>query len=275
MEKIKYTLQNEIAETLYITLYMKALESQTSNPILYDQMACKMLKTIDYDFSKYDNAILSAIGVVVRAKHFDDQIRDFINRNQNSMVVILGCGLDACYQRLKDCRDNAIFYELDIPEVMVMREKLLAQSQHDKYISASMFETDWMDMIRKKHWNQLIVFVIEGVLMYFKEETVKQFFLDLSSRFSNAELHFDIINKWLAHNSSKHDTIKNTAANFVFGLDNDLHIENWGNNLSHQRSYLYSDFPGWNKVGYLQRLIMSLVPKYKYGGRLLHYKLDV
>ncbi|WP_321281914.1 class I SAM-dependent methyltransferase [Marinifilum fragile] len=274
MDKIKNTLENNIAETLYITLYMKALESQKSDPILSDPMACEMLKTIDYDFSKYDKAIRSAIGVVVRSKHFDDQVRDFISRNVNPVVVILGCGLDTRYHRLKDCRNDADFYELDIPEVIALRRKFMSESSNDTYISASMFETDWMDMIHEKHPNQPIMFVIEGVLMYFEEEAVKKLFSDLSNRFSKAEIHFDVINKWLANNSHKHDTIKNSEASFEFGLDDDGLIENWGQNLSHRKTYLYSDFPGWKKVGFIQRFIMSVIPRYKYGGRLLHYVLN-
>lgn len=40
------------------------------------------------------------------------------------MVVNIGCGLDTRYQRIKE-KKNAVFYELDLPEVMALRERLL------------------------------------------------------------------------------------------------------------------------------------------------------
>lgn len=273
MEKVKNTLNNNITETLYITLYMKSMESKKSDPILRDAKAVEMTNSISYDFSKYDYAIRSAIGVAVRAKHFDDQIRNFIQISKNPVVVLLGCGLDSRYYRLNECRDNAVFYELDLPEVIEMRRKFMPETENDIYLSSSMFDIDWMDTISQKHKNHQILFVVEGVLMYFPEKLIQQLFYNLSQRFSNAELHFDVVNKWLAKNSDKHDTVKYTNANFVFGLDDDKLIENWGKNLSHHKTYLYSDFPAWKKVGFMQRLFMLLLPKYKYAGRILHYRL--
>ncbi|WP_421919416.1 class I SAM-dependent methyltransferase [Marinifilum sp.] len=274
MEKLKNTLQDNIADTLYITLYMKALETKKKDPILYDEKACEMYEAIDYDFSKYNKAIRSSVGVVVRSNHFDEQVRDFISRKLNPVVVILGCGLDARYERLKDCNKDAMFYELDIAEVIQFRKKLLPESENNKYISSSMFDTDWMDYIKEKHPKNPIIFIIEGVVMYFDESDLKEFYFNLSERFTKSEIHFDIVSKWLSKHSHRHDSLKHSKAKFEFGLDDDMLIESWGQNLCHIKTYLYSDFPGWKKVGFMMGFIMSIVPRFKYGGRILHYTLN-
>ena len=43
--------KNPIYETLFIPLYLKALETGKKNPIVVDQKAVSIIESIDYDFS--------------------------------------------------------------------------------------------------------------------------------------------------------------------------------------------------------------------------------
>jgi O-methyltransferase involved in polyketide biosynthesis len=43
-----------VAETLMITLYARALETQRPEPILSDRKALENAEPLDYDFSKYE-----------------------------------------------------------------------------------------------------------------------------------------------------------------------------------------------------------------------------
>jgi len=66
----------EEKETLFITLYAKALDNRSRHPILNDKTADDLIKTIDYDFTK-----LKGFGnnvIVIRAKQFDEWIKEFI-----------------------------------------------------------------------------------------------------------------------------------------------------------------------------------------------------
>jgi methyltransferase (TIGR00027 family) len=271
--KLENSLSDDIAETLYITLNMKAKESERKNSLLNDPIASKLVESIDYDFSKFDNAIKSLIGVAIRSSYFDDCVRSHIFGSGNPVVVLIGCGLDARYHRINDVSEKGFFYELDIPEVIRLREQLIPPEYNEGYIPKSMLDYSWMDELKDKHPNGDFIFVIEGVLMYFDENNVRDFFTNLSNRFNDSEIYFDVVNVWLSKNSHLHDTVKQTNASFKWGLDDDKALETWNNKLQHISTKLYCDFKEWNKVG-IQAQIMKLLPFLKYGGRLLHYHIN-
>ena len=122
--KQKYEFKNVVAETLLIPLYMRAKESRRKgDAILKDTMAEQLVNSIEYDYSQFDGAKMSEVGCVVRGKYFDDAIRRFILSHSHPVVVNVGCGLDTRYQRIGNDQ-TAVFYELDLPEVIDLRRKL-------------------------------------------------------------------------------------------------------------------------------------------------------
>jgi O-methyltransferase involved in polyketide biosynthesis len=150
--KIPNNIQDNIADTLYIPLLMKCNETQRKAPFFSDPVACDIVKKIDYDFSKFENAVRSSVGVAIRAKYFDEPTADFIQTHKNPVVVNVGYGLDTRYERLgPEITGNAVFYELDIPEAMALRERFLHESENNIYLKGSIFETDWMDGLKDKH----------------------------------------------------------------------------------------------------------------------------
>ena len=121
-EKIEF--QSVVAETLLIPLYMRAKESRRRDAVLHDPEAERLVARIAYDYGKFDKAWMSALGCVVRSRYYDQRVESFIRLNARPVVVNVGCGLDTRFQRIAE-RRNAVFYELDLPEVMAIREKLL------------------------------------------------------------------------------------------------------------------------------------------------------
>lgn len=164
--------KNVVAETLLIPLYMRAKESEREDAILRDPLAVELVKRISYDYTKFDKAWMSALGCVVRGSYFDQRVQLFIRQTENPVIVNVGCGLDTRFQRIA-YRDNAVFYELDLQEVIAVREKLIPAPVGDNYLVASLLDTWWMDMLREKHPGGQFVFVFEGVLMYFYEDQVR------------------------------------------------------------------------------------------------------
>lgn len=273
MSKIKLNIKDNIAETLLITLYAKACESKKKNPLIIDQLACELVEKIDYDFSKYKNKKLSSVGVAIRASHFDNMIKRFILRKNNPIVVLIGCGLDARIQRLGKIADKAVFYELDLEEVIELRKNLMPQVKNENYIASSMLDTKWMDSIKDRHPKGNFIFIIEGVLMYFDEKDNKFIFSELAERFKNAEIHFDMLNKRLANKAKIHDTVKFTNANFKFGIESDKEIENWNRNLKHIKTYLFSNFKGYKRMGITFALLMKFIPLFKNSSKLMVYEI--
>lgn len=268
----KHYIEDTIGETLLITLYMKHKESQERDPIIIDRTASELVEKINYDFSKFDKGTNSSVGVAIRSNYFDDVAREFIQLHENPVVVQIGCGLDSRYTRISGDSLNAQFIQLDIPEVMQIREKLIPKQQNETYIHASMLETAWMDQLKNEYPDTTFLFIIEGVLMYFSERDVKQVFTNLAERFEGSEILFDIINIWMSKNSHIHDTVKIMRSNFEYGTDDDKVMESWAANLKHTTTKLFLDFPTWKRAG-IKGWILRLIPKLKKSGRMLRYQI--
>ena len=269
------TIKNNIADTLFIPLYMRCLENREKQPIFRDSFACKLVDKIDFDFSRYDGAKKSATGVAIRARYFDEMTKQFIEKNENPVIVHIGCGLDTRYKRLEPkLAQKVVFYDLDIPEVIDLREKLLPASENNEYLRSSMFDPSWMDEIKNNHPQAQFLFVAEGVLMYFEKDRVKSLFADLAARFTSARILFDVTNSWMCKNSHKHDTVKLTNASFKLDLDDDKETETWANNIKLEEVAYYSDFEEWKRGGLFLYWLMKLVPKIKNSSRILQVSID-
>ncbi|GAA4800134.1 class I SAM-dependent methyltransferase [Olivibacter ginsenosidimutans] len=273
MEKIHVHIEDDIADTLFITLYAKSEASKQKSPLITDDIACDLVDRIDYDFSKYKNKSASIIGVAIRSAHFDQMIKTFIAAHERPVIVLPGCGLDSRVHRLGKVAEKATFYELDLLEVTNLRKRLMPPLAHEEYMAASILTTDWMDNILVKHPHGDFMFVIEGVLMYFSEKENRLVFSELAKRFKGAEIHFDMLNKWMSTKSSIHDTVRKTKATFKFGIDDDREIEKWHPNLRFIRSYLFNDFRGGRRMGLVLWLLMHVIPVFKKSSRLLMYKI--
>ncbi|MEM6261533.1 MAG: class I SAM-dependent methyltransferase [Bacteroidota bacterium] len=266
-------IRDSIGETLLIPLYMKYLEAQCLDPILYDKSAVELVGKINYDFSKFNTAVNSAVGVAIRARYFDKLLVSFIENNPMPIIVIVGCGLDSRYERIGSKADAAIFYQLDIPEVMHIRDQLIPSHENETYLSASMLDTFWMDKLGSKHPCGQFLFIIEGVLMYFEEEEVRTVFQHLAQRFPKGELLFDIVGEWMRDHSHLHDTVKFMNAGFKSGTDDCHKMECWADNLEFVSSRFYTDFEEWKRTGFWG-WFMQVVPMYRNSGRLLHYRIN-
>lgn len=249
MKKIKPCLQDNTAGTLLLTLYARSVESQKPHPIIKDEYATKLVEQIDYDFRVYDNMLTTSVGVALRSAHFDKVTHDFISSHKNPIVVIVGCGLDTRKLRLGEIAEQAIFYQLDLPEVISLREQLLPCTANEHYVSGCLLHTDWKDDLLNSHPDGEFIFLIEGVLMYFTENENRQFMTQLAERFHGAELHFDMFNYWMSQSTAFHEGVNRTPATFKFGLNNEKQIENWHENLQHEQTWLLSDYPDWYRMG--------------------------
>lgn len=228
----EYKFSNDISETLLIPLYMRAKESRRGNDaIVHDPVAQTLVEQIEYDYSKFDTAKMSEIGCAIRCRIFDDMVKDFASSHSKPVIVNLGCGLDARCQRTVESEKKVTFYSLDLPDTINLRRHFITEASNETYISESMFDTGWMDRIKKEHSDCAVLFIAEGVLMYFDEATLRQFFNDLCDRFSNAEIWFDTMGTLGVKKQNKHDALKNMEASFKWGVNDGRLLESWNPRL--------------------------------------------
>ncbi|MEC5343081.1 class I SAM-dependent methyltransferase [Brenneria populi] len=266
--------EDKVSNTLLIPLACKAEESMRQHPIIVDDVACDILKKTRFDIKKYKNKKTSRVGTAIRAKYFDNETIEFINKNENPVIITLGCGLDARYQRIGDAAQQARFYYIDLMDVIDARKKLIPCHENEKYISGSILDNDWIYAVKKElHHDEHLFFIIEGVLMYFTEEQVKKIFNALCQNFSNSGMIFDMLNTWLSKNSAKHDTVKNSGVQFSFGLDDEKEIERWNSKLTHVKTKLFTEFSEYKRMGKIISFMMSHVNKYKTASKMVTYEI--
>lgn len=241
---------NAVVETTLIPLYMRAKESRREDAILKDPLAERIIAGIDYDFNGLDNAPMSYVGCVVRGRYYDGRTQKFIHEHAQPMVVSIGCGLDTRYQRVSD-RRNAVFYELDLPELMDLRRKLIPEEGEDHYIEGSLLETDWLDMLKGRHPGAQFLFIAEGVLMYFTEEQVRGLLTAITDRFAEGEVSFDVCGPLMVRRGIRPDSMRDFQAQIRSGVESGREVEAWNPRLHliEQRSYMEFFRGRWGLMG--------------------------
>ncbi len=220
MEKIRPDFtEDAIAETLLLTVALRAFDAQQKHPVLGDEKSVQLMEHIDYDFQQFaKGSLMSRLGTTARGKYFDACARDYIAGHKQPVIVLLGCGLDTRYHRLGGDR-KAVFYELDLPAIITLREKLLPGGENSHHLGYSLFDPAWMEKIKTAHPDGDFLFIIEGVLMYFEQTEVRPFLYALADAFPGSEICFDVLSVWSSKNTKRHDTLRNMQADFKWGLD--------------------------------------------------------
>src|SRR5512136_3063214 len=122
-----------VAETLLITLYIHAMESQRPDALMKDEKAVELLTRLSYDFDRVRRIRLTEsnkVVIILRNREFDRYARDFLARNPAAVVVQIGCGLDSRFERVDN--GQVEWYDLDLPDVIELlriRQHLAGHSQ--------------------------------------------------------------------------------------------------------------------------------------------------
>ena len=202
-EKISPKDVTVLSSTMLIPLWAKAVEYSRPDALLCDKEAARMLEMIDYDFAPFAKAKASQAGCCGRAKLLDDMAQRFIAEHPDAVVVQLGAGLDARYERMGRPQVTA-WYDLDLPEVIEVRRMLLPESGN-VYLGASMFDEGWTDTVAAH--GKPVLLVIEGVLMYFEEAQVQAFFQMVQRKLPGTQVVMDTLFKRMVGKAQYHDAL--------------------------------------------------------------------
>ena len=208
-EKIKLS---GVPETMLQTIYARAKESRGRGEI-HDAKAEEIIEKLDYDFSLADKDTAMRSGVIARTIVLDRMTKEWLASHPGAVVVNIACGLDTrCYRM----SGNAHWYNLDLPETMAVREKLLPESGTISQIAMSAME-DWGSKISEQ--NVQVLIVIEGLTMYLNAKDVQQIFAVISSRFSQATIFVETMNPMIVKRF-KEKSIEGSHAKFTWGIKN-------------------------------------------------------
>lgn len=227
MQKLNF--KDNVSETLLINVYMRHLDFKDKDPILNDPFSSAVVEQIDYDFAKFNDARLSKTGTVIRAKFFDDETLRLAAEFDRPVIVQLGAGLDTRPLRLQSALPSATFCDLDLPDVISVRDELLPKAQNNFSLPYSMLDPSWMDELVAKHGSAGYIFILEGVSMYFEKEEFKEFFIALAQKFRGYVLS-DFMSEFSVRkfDHKRHDAMRHMQnAPFKMGISGGAEVQSW------------------------------------------------
>ena len=182
----KITLSG-VPETMLQTVYARAKETKTRGAIT-DNKAVELIDRLDYDFSMADKDAAMHSGVIARTIVLDKLVKTYLAGHGGAVVVNIACGLDTrCYRM----SGYSHWYNLDLPETIAVREKLLPESRKISQIAMSAMD-DWGGEIKGTSTDVLVI--IEGLTMYLSESDVKRIFDVIAARFDRATVLVETMN---------------------------------------------------------------------------------
>ena len=235
-----------VAETLLITLYIRAMESQRPDALIKDEQAVTLVKRLGYDFTRFNQIKMDEddkTAIILRNREFDRHTRDFLAHNPDAAVVHIGCGLDSRFERVDDGR--VTWYDLDLPDVIETRRKLIAgETERYHLLACSAFDNTWLPTVQV-HRQRPFLFLAEGVFMYFEEVQVKELVLRLRDYFPGAELVFDAFSPYLvrANNLRFRISPAKISARYHWGLKRGTDLESWGDGIHFLEAWYPFDHP--------------------------------
>jgi O-methyltransferase involved in polyketide biosynthesis len=261
----------DVAETLLITLYNRALESQRPDGLIHDERAVALVQQLPYDFARVEQipiSVVNRVTLILRSLKMDQYAQDFLARSPDSVVVHIGCGLDSRFERLDNGRVE--WYDLDLPDVMALRSRLLG-SEAPRYhlLACSALDPAWMEAMRGHHPRPFLV-LAEGVFMYFTQAQVRALVLALRDHFPGAELVFDGFSPFHVWYSNRQMSSTWLGNRFHWGLWSGRAVERWGKGirLLDDWGYLDSDEPRLASMRWMRRS-----PIASRAGRVYHFRL--
>lgn len=189
-----------VSQTMLGTLYGRALDAESTHPILGDTFAQELVSKLDYDWRR--TAPKGAALMALRTAHFDTWARQFLAVHARATVLHLGCGLDSRVFRLSP-GPGVEWYDVDYPEVIALREQLYPSREHYHLVSASVTDHAWLAAIPS---DRPALLIAEGLTMYLHEEDGAALLRRVVDRFPSGELQFDTFN-WLGIKGQKRNAV--------------------------------------------------------------------
>ena len=127
----------KVSGTMLITLYARARESLSRDPIIHDAKAVDMIEIIKKEIIGSDNPNYKkivrdkynsklSVTMALRSRRFDRYVLDFLNIYPNGTVINFGCGLDTRFDRIDN--GKTIWFDIDFPEVIELRRRFMKEN---------------------------------------------------------------------------------------------------------------------------------------------------
>lgn len=268
-----FTTSSGLSETYLGPLYWRAVESQRPDAMIKDETAVALVKQMRLDFSRVKqikmNELLLGLRIIC-TREMDRYARDFINRHPDAVVVHIGCGLDSRFERVAKHNQHVEWYDLDLPEVIKLRQKLIdGKQEHYHLLACSVLENDWLE-IGDVHRQRPFLFLAETVFFYFTAAQVKSLVRTIRDHFPGAELVFDGWRPFEIWLGNRYLSSSLYAGLMQWGVWNGKELEGWGDDIHLLDDWGFFDQPEprLNSYRWMAPLFRLFKPM-----RLFHFQL--
>ncbi|MFX1509422.1 MAG: class I SAM-dependent methyltransferase [Promethearchaeota archaeon] len=195
-------MSDSIAVTLESTmvgpLWARAMYSRLYPELLIDEQSVQLIEQVramhpesEAEFAAMEAFIDEFYGLnfLIRARIFDDAIRAFLSSHPDATIVNIGCGLDTTFSRVDNGR--LLWYDLDLPDAIAYRQKLVPQTDRNRYLGTSAFTPSWLKEILVSPEKGVFCFA-GGFFHYFPESEVATLLDTMATQLPEGELLFDM-----------------------------------------------------------------------------------
>ncbi|HEY8970816.1 MAG TPA: class I SAM-dependent methyltransferase [Puia sp.] len=258
----------EEKSTLFITLYAKALDYRSPHSILHDRAADEILRRLDLDPSKYKG--FGPEIIVVRARQMDRWTTEFLRKNDNAVILNLGCGLDTRYVRIQP--GTAVdWYDLDYPEVIGLRKQFYSIQPGYHMIASSVTSPDWINDLPR---HRPVMIIAEGILEYLEPDAVKTLFHRLTEHFQHGCIAFDVMSSFAIRSAASNMKDKFGAVH-RWAVDRLSEVDGMNPGMQRVAAISPFSFSSTQGIPFGRRAffgVLAWVPKFRNMLRLLNYR---
>ena len=203
-----------VNKTLYIPLYGKAFVSK-KNILLQDKKAEEIWTKEGFELKGKSKSKWLAYYMAMRSAIYDEWLGNEIKRNQNAVILHIGCGMDSRIERVST--KSKQWYDIDFPDVIEERRKYYEETDCYHMLAMDMRTDEWKRHINA---NQDAIIVLEGVSMYFEPTELLSLLSNLSEHFESIRILMDCYTEKAAKVSKYKNPINDVGVTTVYGYDN-------------------------------------------------------
>jgi O-methyltransferase involved in polyketide biosynthesis len=253
--------ESTVQNTLCIPLWGRMLAAEKYPELFPDYAAKHIIKEIGCDLSgsslfKYEYASLNC---AMRQYDLSCEINEYLKSHADAVIVELGAGLSTLRCQMKN--ETSMWYNLDMGEVILLREKYLQKGEHEKNIICNLNDFSWLDLIDFSR-DKGIVFVAGGLFYYFETDQVKNLFTAMAKHFPGGMIAFDATNAFGLRGVNKEVSMAGNTTKSFFSLENpEKELESWSPDIvnvsekDYMSGYTHKDF----RPDFITRICMRLV----------------
>jgi len=274
-----------VSKTSFLTLYCHEIDARSDHPILNDTRSIGIAAALDRMLAGSDDELSHDLlrrkirptvvtHVAMRARRYDQYVRDFLARSPDGVVVNIGCGLDPRFTRI----DNGTvkYFDLDLPGIMTIRRTFFEESDRYHALASSVLDFSWMNAVSILQGPFL--FLAEGVFMYLGQDEVRMLILELVKRFPGSELVCEVVNsRWLRgpykrvlNRKMRKQLHFGKEVSYRSGLSRTREMEEWGPGIRFLDDWSYLDSYD-QRLGWLR--VFRNVGFMRYSQWTVHYRL--